>query len=130
MFSINELVVAKSWAEVGKSMLTDHLQSQIFTHQEKEAKRREYATLDSFAEEVKLIWKECAHLDADQIIHMLEICNRYAEYVKEQWDTGEMTHEDYAFERYTIGYVQARLEMGIVKIEETDMVYEWEQTLE
>lgn len=129
MFSMNELVTAKSWAEIGKQMLTDQLQSPIFTHNEKEAKRREYATLDSFVEEVKLIQRECVHLDADQIVHMLGVCTRYSEYVKAQCENGNMSCEDYAFNRYTIGYVQARLEVGIIKIEETDMIYEWEQTL-
>ena len=129
MFSMNELVTAKSWAEIGKQMLTDQLQSPIFTHNEKEAKRREYATLDSFVEEVELIQKECVAVDADQLVHMMEICTRYSDYVKEQWETAEMTHETYAFNKYAIGYVQARLEVGIIKVEDTDMIYEWEQTL-
>lgn len=129
MFSTNELIIAKAWAEVGKSMLTDHLQCSIFTHQEKESKRREYAALDSFVEEVELIQKECVHLDVDHIMHMLSVCTRYSDYCREQWETAEMSHEDYAFNKYTIGYVQARLEMGIIKVEETDMIHEWEETI-
>lgn len=130
MFSGFELTVIKSWAAVGKDLLKDQLNSSIFTHSEKEDKRREYAALDSVIEETKRIQTEYVNVDADHLGHLLGVCSKYQEYIREQVDTAEMSTLDYAAEMYQIGYMQGRAELGLLTEDDMGVIMEWEDTLE
>lgn len=126
MFSGYELLVIKNWAVTGMEILQGHLQSAIFTPAEKEDKRREYAALDSVIEETKRIQTEYVSVDADQLGHCLWVLEEYSKWLKEQLDTAEISTEDYAAERYQIGYMQARVELGFLTWDDIHVLEEWE----
>lgn len=130
MFSGFELTVIKSWALSGKEILKDHLNCNIFTFSEKEDKRREYAALESIIEEVCRMQTEYVSVDADQLGHLICVCDDYKHYVHEQCEDGKLSAEDYAEECYQIGYMQARIGAGLLTAEDTTTLYEWEMTLE
>lgn len=130
MFSIAELRAAKEWAEIGQSMLADQYQSRIFTDLEKRAKCHEHYMLGRFIDTVKEAQKKYVSLDADHWGHLTMVCEEYMNYVREQWETGEMTHQDYANACYGIGYMRARLEFGLLTAEDTTLLQEWEAELE
>ena len=71
MFSGFELTVIKSWALTGKDILLGHLQSSMFTHSEKEGKRREYEALESIIETVCGLQTDYVSMDADHLGHII-----------------------------------------------------------
>lgn len=129
MFSGTELTMIKSWAESGKEILTGHLRSKFYTDKEKEAKRAEYATLESIIAEATEMQTEYENMDADHMVHCMEVLNKYHEWVNEQYQTAEMMSEDYGAEKYTIGYIQGRLELGIVTEGMLSIIGEWEEQM-
>lgn len=130
MFSGFELTVIKSWALTGKDILLGHLQSEVFTHGEKEDKRREYNALESIIDTAKELQTKYANVDADHLGHMIFILDEYKHYVKELLDTAEMSTEDYAAECYAIGYLQGRAEIGLLSEKDINIIDEWENELE
>ena len=129
MFSGFELTVIKSWVLTGKEILQGHLNSPCFTHSEKEDKRREYAALESITEEVRRIQTEYVSLDADHIGYLLGVIEKYHEWVNEQVQCAEMSTLDYAEEKYQIGYMQGRLELGLLTSDDIGVINEWEESL-
>lgn len=130
MFSGFELTVIKSWALTGKEILKDHLNSSHFTHSEKEDKRREYSALESIIEEVRNIQAEYAVMDPDDMIHLFSTVEKYREYIAEQLETAEIGAGDYAAEMYQIGYMQGRIEIGLLTSDDVGVINEWEDSLE
>lgn len=130
MFSVFELTVIKSWALTGKEILEKHLNSEVFTHAEKEDKRREYAALDSIIETARMLQAAYVSIDADHLGHVIFIIDEYKHYVKELLDTAEMSTEDYAAECYQIGYMQGRAELGLLSEKDLNVINEWESSLE
>lgn len=130
MFSGFELTVIKSWALTGKDILIGHLQSEVFTHDEKEDKRREYNALESIIDTAKTLQTKYANVDADHMGHMIFVLDEYKHYVKELLDTAEISTEDYAAECYAIGYIQGRAEIGLLSEKDINIISEWENTLE
>lgn len=130
MFSSLELQAIKDWAEVGKTMLSDHMSSKVFTDKEKLGKLSEYETLESVIETVEDIQATFISVDADHVMHMLNICKQYNDKVKKQCEEGYLSAEDYAAERYAIGYMQGRLELGLVIAKDLIVITEWEDSLE
>lgn len=130
MFSGFELTVIKSWALSGQEILKGHLNSAIFTHAEKEDKRREYAALESIIETSRRIQTEYVSVDADHLGHIIFICDEYKHYVHEQCEDGNLSAGDYAAECYQIGYIQGRAEIGLLSTRDINVVDEWENALE
>ena len=130
MFSVFELTVIKSWALTGKEILEKHLNSEVFTHAEKEDKRREYAALNSIIETARMLQASYVSIDADHLGHVIFIIDEYKHYVKELLDTAEMSTEDYAAECYQIGYMQGRAELGLLSEKDLNVINEWESSLE
>lgn len=130
MFSVFELTVIKSWALTGKEILEKHLNSEVFTHAEKEDKRREYAALDSIIEEAKRVQTEYVSLDADHMGHLLFICDEYLGYLNEQCQDGILSAVEYATGTYQVGRIQRGLELGMITAEDINGLNEWENKLE
>lgn len=130
MFSGYELVVIKSWAKEAKEILKGHLNSKIFTHEEKEDKRREYAALEEIIETTKHIQTTYADLDADHLGHLLQVCEAHGNYVRDLVERAEMTTMDFAQEMYCIGYMQGRAEIGLLTMEDVEVIESWETDIE
>lgn len=126
MFSGFELTVIKSWAAEGKDILAEHLQCPIFTPAEKEDKRREYAALESIIEEAKRIQTEYVCLDADHLCYMMAVLDEYKNYEKDLLDRAELSTEDYAVVCYQIGYMQGRMELGLLSASDVEVIQDWE----
>ena len=126
MFSGFELTVIMKWAKTGKDILISHLNSPLFTHEEKEDKRREYDALDSIIEETKRIQTEYVSLDADHLCYMMAMLEKYHAWVNEQVKNAEMSTMDYGAAKYQIGYMQGRLELGLLTSDDVEVIQEWE----
>ena len=130
MFSGYELLVIKNWAVTGMEILQGHLQSAIFTPAEKEDKRREYAALESLIEEARSLLEEYVSVDPDHMGHMLCVCDEYKHLMREKCEDGVLSTEEYACECYQIGYMQGRLELGLLTEKDISVIEEWEDCLE
>lgn len=130
MFSGYELVVIKSWAKEAKEILKGHLNSKIFTHEEKEDKRREYVALDMIMEKVGYIEENFADLDADHLGHLLWICEEYHKYLREQVETANMTTMDYANARSELGWMHGRAAVGLLTPDDVEIIESWESLVE
>lgn len=129
MFSGFELIVIKSWALTGREQLQARLQDEGRAPRDKENMQREYDALGSIIDTVRGIQKEYVGVDADHQGHMLSVLEAYADYVKELLYTAEMSTEDYAEEYYQIGYMQGRLELGLVSRDDISVIDDWEDIL-
>lgn len=68
-------------------------------------------------------------LDADQLGHLLVVCNAYHEWIIEQVQTAEMEIMDYGFLAYQVGYMQGRLEAERITEDDLTILKEWEEEL-
>lgn len=130
MFSHYELEVIETWAAVGLDILEGHMECSIYTEAEKQDKQREYEALGSIIGQVTSLQAEFTQLDADHVIHLLEVCARYQEHIKEQVDKAEIATEDYGSEMYQIGYMQGRAELGLLTSGDVAVIEQWEEELD
>lgn len=72
-----------------------------------------------------LIRANYVSLDADHNITLLESLRRYTQYINEKVKNAELDAEDYAFEKYCIGYMQGKLELGFITPTDMDLLEEW-----
>ena len=129
MFSSTELTALKSWAIEGMEILKGHLQCKIFTHAEKEDKRREYYVLESAVQEICRWQSEYVSVDAEQLGHMLFICDEYKHYAYELCESGKISAKEFAEVCYMIGQLVVKIELGALTAVDTTELYEWEMTL-
>lgn len=126
MFSGFELSVIMKWAKTGKDILISHLNSPLFTHEEKEDKRREYDDLNSIVETVENIHKEYICVDPDHLMELLGLCHGYYKHVQHKCEEGLCGATDSMQLTYQIGYMQGRLELGYITESDLNVLKEWE----
>lgn len=68
-------------------------------------------------------------LDADHLGYLCVVCERYHQRIIDQVQTAEMTTMDYGQLAYQIGYMQGRLEAGMITENDLETLEEWEQEL-
>lgn len=127
MFSWKELTVIKDWAEAGISVLDGHLRNTLYSEDEKELKRQEQSTLYSVVDTVGIVQKMYIPLDADHLGHLLEVCKDYCDYILVQHARQCMTTADFATEKYMVGYMQGKLELGFVTATDLTVLHDWEE---
>lgn len=72
-----------------------------------------------------LIRANYVSLDADHNITLLESLKRYTQCINEKVKNAELDTEEYAFEKYCIGYMQGKLELGFITPADMDLLEEW-----
>lgn len=70
-----------------------------------------------------------ASVDADHVIHMLEVCKSFMAQELARCTSGDLGAEEYTAEAYQIGYMQGRLELGIVSESDVKVIEDWEELL-
>ena len=130
MFSGNELRRIRGWAQAHISILQADLKGDMFTAEEKSTKQRELALCACVKHEAESLLDSYIAVDADHAIHLLSLCEQRVEHLREQVQRAELGMTDYAAEMYQIGYMQGRLEMGLVRQEDLAVLMEWEYGLE
>lgn len=69
-------------------------------------------------------------LDADHLGHLLVVISKYHDLINEQGETAEIAFMDFGVEKYQIGYLQSRAELGLLTQEDINVIEEWESALE
>lgn len=68
-------------------------------------------------------------LDADHLGHLFVVVDKYHAWVNVQLDHAELSARDYGAEKYQIGYMQGRLETGMLTAKDINVIEEWESLL-
>lgn len=72
---------------------------------------------------------EFASVDADHMIHLLEVCKSFMAQELARCTSGDIGAEEYAAEAYQIGYMQGRAELGILSEADVRVIEDWEELL-
>lgn len=72
---------------------------------------------------------EFASVDADHMIHLLEVCKSFMAQELARCTSGDIGAEEYAAEAYQIGYIQGRAELGILSEADVWVIEYWEELL-
>lgn len=125
MFSHTELATIKEWAEIGKTMLLDQINSSIFTHKEKEEKRAEYRTLESVITEVILLEEVFVPVDADQLGHILVAIEDWRMWVIKQCEDGKMSAHESMNRMFELGKMCSHASMGFFTDSDCECFNKW-----
>lgn len=69
-------------------------------------------------------------LDADHLGHMYTVITEYHEWVNKMVERAELSTMDFGFEKYQIGYMQARVELGLLTADDVEKIQDWEVTMQ
>lgn len=133
MFSHYELELIKEMCEDG---VEAHLSSLKMFDLDDPKEAEDYANVESQIDALTELSSNCeklqldfANVDADHMIHMLEVCKSFMSQELARCTSGDLGAEEYAAEAYQIGYMQGRLELGIVSESDVRVIEDWEELL-
>ena len=69
-------------------------------------------------------------LDADHLGHMYTVIAEYHEWVNKRVERAELSTMDFGFEKYQIGYMQARVELGLLTADDVEKIQDWEAAMQ
>lgn len=73
---------------------------------------------------------DCVSLDADHLGHLFVVVDKYHNWVNKQLERAELSTRDYGAEKYDIGYMQGRLELGMLTAKDVEVIEGWESKIE
>lgn len=118
MFSISELNLIKECMQELKENLQRHIQSPVFSSQEKKQKVQEIGTMTEIIKKADEAGNIYVPLDADMLGELCVFWKHLKAYITQMAKDGDIGAEDYGEKLYRLGFLQAKLEVGLLTQDE------------
>ena len=130
MFRSIEFRMIRGWAKARASILEAQIRGEIFPSGDEDTNRGELELCQSIEETAEGALNQYLSLDADHTGYLLGVCAGYMEHVNARCYDGEMSVDEVVAESYQIGYMQGRLEIGLITQKDLKVLSDWEEELE